>query len=72
MNEYGLSYLDSLWRGGDTERLKREFQSLASRDKKMAARLINATNLMFPRFLCSCRLSRPWKLRTLAPATVRL
>jgi len=48
MNEYGLSYLDSLWRGGDTERLKREFQSLASRDKKMAARLINATNLMFP------------------------
>lgn len=48
MDRNGLSYLDSLWLGSDPERLKQEFRSLASRDKRRAIRLINDPKLHFP------------------------
>jgi hypothetical protein len=48
MDSNNLSYLDSLWRDGDTEHLRLKFRSLAMRDRRRAVRLINDPNLCFP------------------------
>ena len=48
MSMYGLSYLESVWRAGGPDRLKRTFSDLALRDRAEALRLINDERLRFP------------------------
>jgi len=45
---YGLGYLESVWKAGGTDRLKRTFNDLARRDRAEALRQINDEKLRFP------------------------